>query len=300
MTSSLFKDPKVAEFTKPTEIESIVDFDDVFDPNSGWMSLWYGISGCGKTWMCGTAQNSLYINTGQGTDTLKSPLFLSKYPHIVRKSKDIVQDPKGKGKLGFDVICDTIDTFLNDRELREFVRTVIIDDATSFRSLAMKHGMKATGQDISKFVESDMRYIKLEMDRINWFLENYMPVFRAEGINFVMTAHESRIYGKADKMGNERPLKEIRPGFSGEKFPDSVPSKFDEVWYLELKRDKNGYFPQVKTGGGGVELTKTRRNGVFASYELGKDYEQLLQQRKENKLHPSYQTQTQTQTQKGS
>lgn len=259
------------------------DFDINYDPTTGWILLVYGKSGAGKTWFSGTAQNALYLNTGGGSDTLISPLFLKKYPHIKRKKKDIVET---KYKFGFDLLCDAMDSFLEDADLREFVKTVIVDDATSLRTFAVNHG---NDNKSGKFKESDgMNNARIEINRINWFLEHYIPIMRTEGINFLMTAHEARIYGKVQKLSDERPLREIRPGFGGEKFVDYVPSKFDEVWYITKQEGKDGEFTQFKTGGGGIELTKTRKNGVFAFTEVGKDFEQLLEQRKNNKLHPSF------------
>lgn len=268
---------------KPIKIE---DFNDEFDPNSGWLLLLYGAFGSGKTFFCGTARDSLYVNTGSGEDTLRSPLFKSKYPNINRKYVEIVSK---KDRLGFDYVCDTMQTIIDDAELREQIRTIILDDATALRSMAMAHGMDHMKKDISKFIDSDMSDIKREMDRINWFLSYHLPVFKSLGINFILTAHESRIYGKAKKMGEERPLLEIRPGFAGEKFPDAVPSKFDEVWHISLKRsEREGEYSQIKTGGGGVEVTRTRRAGVFPNFIQNQDFEQLLQMRKENKIHPSF------------
>lgn len=285
MNSPLAKNPVIAPSVSVEEEEAIEDFDDDFDPNSGWLLLLYGKFGSGKTWFCGTARNSLYINTGSGEDTLKSPLFKSKHPDITRKVKTIINTPK---KLGFDQVCDVVGTVLNNETLLSEIKTITIDDATSLRSMAMLHGMKSMGKNIKKYIDSDMSDIKREMNRMTWFIEHHLPIFKAKGINFILTAHESRIYGKASKMGEERPLKEIRPGFSGEKFPDAIPSKFDEVWYIELKSGKNGEYSQIKTGGGGVEITRTRRAGVFENYILNKDFEQLLEQRKDNKLHPSF------------
>lgn len=290
VTNSLQKSPSNVVNTVATNIqrETFEDFDTEFDPNSGWLLLLYGMFGSGKTYFCGTALDSLYINTGSGEDTLKSPLFLNKYSHVKRKLKRIVNTPQ---KLGFDQVCDTVQTIIDSEELQSQIKTIILDDATSLRSMAMTHGLKtARNKDISKYIDTDMSDIKNEMNRINWFFENHLPIFKSLGINFILTAHESRIYGKASKMGEERPLKEIRPGFAGEKFPDAVPSKFDEVWYIELKNDlrsgKN--YTQIKTGGGGVEITRTRRAGVFPNYIQNMDFEQLLQIRKENKLHSSF------------
>lgn len=279
---TLFKTPSEAA-PKPDAVV-FEDFDVEFDPYTGWILLIYGKAGSGKTWFCGTADQSLYLNTGGGIDTLTSPLFKSKYPNIIRKKLDIFDT---RQKYGFNLLTDAMDSFLDNKELKEQIRTVILDDASSLRTMAVNHGNESRNK--KGFVETDgMNNARMEINRINWFLEYYIPILRNEGINFIMTAHEARIYGKARALSDDRPLKEIRPGFGGEKFVDYVPSKFDEVWYIEKQLGKNGEFTQFKTGGGGIELTKTRKNGVFALTEIGKDFEQLLKQRQENKLHPSF------------
>lgn len=266
---------------------TVEDFnsDDEFDPNSGWITLLYSSSGGGKTWFAGTANNSFFINTGGGIDTLMSPLFLRRYPNIRRKKVDIIERMLSKNEFAFDVLTDLIDWYLENDETNQEFNTVILDDATSLRDMIFNHG-KGT----KSFVDVEgMRKAGIEINRLSWFLEQYVPVFRAKGINFLMTAHESRIYEPLGKMGEERKIKEIRPSFAGEKQVDYVPSKFDEVWYTRLAESKDGKFSMIITEGGGEKLlTKTRKNGVFKPTEIGMNYEQLLAKRKANKLDPYY------------
>jgi len=290
---------------KPKYDIAFEDFDDTFDPHSGWITLLYGASGAGKTWFAGTADRSLYLNTGGGIDTLRSPLFKLKYPDIKRKLVNIYETfDQGsiKKAIGFDKVTDVLDMFLEDADLRDFVKTIIIDDATALRSFAKLRaveifddirGLAGTSRrQLNRFIQQEPDDIFREMQMIDWFCQQYIPIFRAEGINFLLTTHERQTFGKAPKKMDDRPLRAIRPGFSGQTFPDEVPKHFDEVWYIQAKySEKHGTYSQIKTGGGGLELTKTRRAGVFANYEMNKSYEQLYQQRAENKLHPSFRSQ---------
>lgn len=271
--------------------------DDDFDPNAGWIMLLFGASGAGKTWFSGTADRSLFINTGGGIDTLRSPLFKSKYPSIRRKLVNIYETfDQGtiKKAVGFNKFTDTLDMFLEDADLREFTKTVVVDDATSLRSFAKLRGVEIfddrrglvgnSRRKLNRFIHMEPDDVYREMDMLEWFFLQYIPIFRNEGINFLLTAHERQIYGKGSSKMDDRPLRAIKPGFSGQTFPDSVPKHFDEVWYIK-GTDKGS---QIKTGGTGVELTKTRRAGVFPLYIINGDYESLLQMRRENKLHPSF------------
>lgn len=285
-----------------SSIIEIEDFDDNFNPDSGWIVLLYGASGSGKTWFAGTADHCLYLNAGGGIETLRSPLFKSKYPNIKRKIVNIYETFEGptiKKAIGFDKVTDTLDMLLEDADLREFTKTVVIDDATFVRSFARLRGIEIvddlagrTGTNrrkLNRYIHQLPDDVFREMSMIEWFCLQYIPILRNEGINLLLLAHERLIYGKAPKMMDDRPLKAIKPGFSGQTFPDEVPKHFDEVWYIEKKyNEKTGEYSQIKTGGSGNELTKTRNAGVFARYEINKSYEQLLVQRKENKLHPSY------------
>ena len=283
----------------PIEFE---DFDDEFNSNAGWIILLYGASGSGKTWFAGTADRSLYINAGGGIDTLRSPLFKIRYPSIKRKVVNIYETfDQGtiKKAIGFDKVTDALDMFLEDADLREFVRTIVIDDATALRSFAKLRAVEifddikglvgTSRRQLNRFIQQEPDDVFREMSMIDWFCQQYIPIFRSEGFNFILTAHERQTFGKAAKKMDARPHEATRPGFSGQTFPDEIPKHFDEVWYCKVKySDKTGPYQQIKTGGGGLELTKTRRAGVFAHFEVNKSFEQLYQQRRENKIHPSF------------
>lgn len=129
---SIAKNPSPSQSSQIIKFEPtfIDDSEDDFNPNSGWLLLLYGASGVGKTWFAGTAQDCLYLNTGQGTDTLNSPLFKLKHPNIRRKRVNIYETfDQGtiKKATAFDKVTDTLDYFLDNKELREIIRTSVID-----------------------------------------------------------------------------------------------------------------------------------------------------------------------------
>src|SRR5678815_521081 len=67
-------------------------------PGESWISMVYGPSKTGKTFFAGTAgPRSLFINIGDGLDTLMSPLFKSMHP----ASKDMITiDIREQNPLG--------------------------------------------------------------------------------------------------------------------------------------------------------------------------------------------------------
>lgn len=263
--------------------------------------LLYGASGSGKTWFAGTCDNSLYINAGGGIDTLESPLFKSKHPNINRTVVNIHETFEGntvKKATGLDKLTDTLDRYI-DNNKREH-KTIIIDDATALKTFARLRGIEvvddlagksgSSRRKLNRFIDITIADYNREMMIIEWFLQQYIPIFKSEGINLILIAHERRNFGKASKAMEERPLKDIKPGFTGTAFPDDVPKHFDEVWYVSKGfSEKNGTHSKIKTDGGGIELVKSRNAGVFPRFIINGSFEDILALRESNVLHPSYQ-----------
>ena len=257
-------------------------------PGESWILLVYGATGSGKTYFAGTCgPRTLYINVGDGLETLKSPAFTKRYPDaaaMITVDIDNVQS----STAGFDQITKIIDQAYH--QYGDKFDTIVLDESTAFRRLALNKAMdlnSAQRQTQRKSREDD--YVKaeigdygIEMDMIQWFLGTHIPIFKNTGKNFLMLAHERQIYGKPAKQGDEPPLKRILPGFTGQKFPDLVPAYFDDVWRSEVVGKINKVY-RVITEGDEMTVGKSRHGGIFSRVENDPNFLQMLNRIKQSK-----------------
>jgi hypothetical protein len=244
-----------------------------FKASSPETCLVYGPSGAGKTYFCGTAgPRTLFINVGDGIKTLKSPEFKAEVPDAGEMIiVDVTEKLNEKGvtdtATAYDVTCKIIDYMVAN--FRDQFDTVVLDDATFLRKFAMNAAIQASSQGrsnaqermagLQKYVKPEIGEYGQEMAAIEWFLWTYVKRFKALGLNFILTAHERHVFGKAPKMGDEAPIQKIRPGFTGRAFPDFIPAFFDNVWHMEaITLGKGGTIHRLYTQNHGMAICKTR------------------------------------------
>lgn len=250
-------------------------------PGESWILMVYGASKSGKTYFAGTAgPRTLFINIGDGLETLLSPAFTSRYPD---SSKMVTVDIRDSESISdaFDKTCEAID-YAFEKFPNEF-DTIVLDEATAFRKYALNKAMDLNSAQRQKIrVSRKKEYVKaeigdygIEMDMIEWFLGEYVPIFKKEGKNFLMLAHERQVYGKPAKMGDEPPLKKIVPGFTGKTFPDKVPAYFDDVFRMECVGKVNKVY-RLRTSGDEAEMGGSRHGGIFKTLEPDPNFQEML------------------------
>jgi hypothetical protein len=271
-------------------------------PGEAWILLYYGESGSGKTFFCGTAgPRTLYINIGHGIETLLAPAFTMRYPDAKKMMViDLTEKFDASGALiaaeAFDLITDVIDwgfaKIPNDWD------TCVIDDATFMRQAAMN---KALIKNASIRVDPTKRTVSLdqftvpeiqdygrEMQMIEWFLRTYVPKFKALKKNLIMTAHERKIYGKPPKIGEPAPLIKTVAGFTGKTFPDQIPGYFDDVFHAEVVGGDSNAVYRARTAGNENMTGKARHGGIFQVVEPDPNFQRFLQRIKTNKPHARF------------
>lgn len=252
--------------------------------------LIFGGSGTGKTWFAGTGgARVLFINIGNGIRTLESKGFFQKHPESMKMlTVDITEKLTASGlpetAEAFDMISDVIDFALEKRS-DEF-DTVVIDDASALKKLAMNKGLELNqkigkSQSLSKGrqLELQIKAIQdfgVEMDLIEQFIDGYCQIMRAAGKNFIITAHERTIYKKGDTPGDIPTIYRIKPGFTGQTFPDQVPRHFDWVFHSEVVAAGSGPVYRMNTVGDEIITGKCRDAGVFASIEKNPNLKEML------------------------
>lgn len=281
----MINDPKQPEEGKDDEFVNGVGFRfkrlEDRKPGDSWILLVYGGSKSGKTYFAGTAgPRTLFINIGDGLDTLLSPAFTSRYPEAKGMITVDVSNSENVNDA-FDKVSSSIDHAF--KHFPDKFDTVVLDEATAFRKFALSKAIDLNtsqrtvkrGSRMDEYVKAEVGDYGIEMDMIEWFLGEYIPYFKKEGKHFLMLAHERQIYGKPAKIGDEQILKRILPGFTGKTFPDKVPAFFDDVWRSEVVGKVNKVY-RLRTAGDEMEMGGSRHGGIFATLENDPNFLKML------------------------
>jgi AAA domain-containing protein len=261
-----------------------------YKPGESWSLLYYGPSKAGKTWFAGTTgPRTLFIDIGDGLETLLSPKFLALYPDTQKMI--IAKIEETSEQKAFDQVNRTIDYALDTRN--DDFDTVVLDEATAFRRHAINKAIdlvniqrtKFRASRTKEFVKADVQDFGVEMEMIEWFLGEYSGILKKAKKNFLVLAHQREIYGKPEKIGDEAPLKRILPGFTGQKFPDKVPAYFDDVWKAERVGTGSGVVYRALTEASDKLLVGSRHAGIFAPKEENPNFLKMLQRIKNRSLY---------------
>lgn len=236
--------------------------------------LVYGPAGSGKTELCGTAgSRALWINTGMGIVTIQSPGFKKRNPNVDPIIETVFDEINPENPVGYDKVCDLLDLYLdkNHPMFNEY-DTVIIDDTTSLRRMALDKGIKdnfTTGKS-NTFKErqagkivTTVQDFGAEMSVIDQFIVYYTRICKTERKHLIMTAHDRVQYNKGVKIGEPPTVNSIKPGFTGQTFPDAVTGEFDLVWRMETLGAGERVMYKARTAGDSSLVAKTRWSGLF-------------------------------------
>jgi hypothetical protein len=167
----------------------------------------------------------------------------------------------------------------------------VLDEATAFRKYAMNKATElnteartrssARAKRTEDFVKPDIGDYGTEMQMIEWFLGQYIPMFKEAGKHFIMLAHERQLFTKPGKIGDEPVLKKVQPGFTGKTFPDTVPAYFDDVWHSECVGGGTNVVYRFRTAGDESEVGGSRHGGIFSVVETDPNFPNMLARIKE-------------------
>ncbi len=242
--------------------------------------LIYGGTGTGKTEFCGTAgERALFINVGGGIKTLQSPGFKQRNPNANPITIDIMEKMNSSGifekATAYDAVCDTIDVAL--RDFSDDFDFVLLDDAEAFNKAALHKGLESNQESKksqtlaairrTNVMQTAIQDYQAEMNLIEQFLYGTVELLKQNGKHFVMTAHLRETFTKGDKIGELPKLHSVRPGFTGQSFPDVVPGFFDNVFLMQCVGGGTNVVYRCTTAGDEIRYAKTRHSGVFSTVE---------------------------------
>lgn len=240
--------------------------------------LLYGNTKAGKTFFIGSAgDRAVIISPAQGIATLQSALF----KHLIKANPviEIVdEEPLPDSASGYDKVQRLLEQYLDDKD----IDTIIVDDATNFRRMAMNKGLELNNKLLSgsgaprsntlkkmKSMSSNAVIGKeiadwtAEMALVESFINNATMFCKQAGKNFILTAHERLTFKSVSKIGDIPEISKIAPGFSGRTFPDDVSGFFDLIWHAEVAGSGDRTFYQIRTQGSSSVVAGTRWGGLF-------------------------------------
>lgn len=270
-------------------------------PAQGITILYYGGSGSGKTRFLGTAgSRTLILDTGKGIETLLSPEFkknVGANPIIVSiRERMGVLDAIPEIATALDCCYDVINHAV--KNFRDKFDTIAIDDMTEIRRFAMFKGLELNQQlGRSHTRESAIKLSHvvpavqdwgMEMGVVEQFVVSATDFAKDNNLHLIMAAHERVEYDKAkDSKGNPLiggtpTVRAVRPGFTGQTFPDDIPRVFDEVWHAEIiGGGESGTVWRARIYGDEIVVAKTRHGGVFTTVEKDPNFLRMLKRIKD-------------------
>lgn len=257
-------------------------------------ALFYGGAKTGKTVLAASAgDRTLFINVGNGIVTLQSEWFRKIYnsnPIIETVSEEYVPT----SARGYDKVCDIIEDYLK-KSPDEF-DTIVIDDATNIRRMAMTKGLELNQQLGKSKTRETLTSNKLvdviiptvadfgaEMALVEQFIGSYTTLAQEKGKHFIMTAHERLTFEKGKAIGDLPTLKKVSPGFTGQTFPDSVTGVFDLVFHMEAVGSGNQTQYRARTKGDEALTAGTRYPELFPTLYVNPKFTDIIKAIKEQK-----------------
>lgn len=258
--------------------------------------LIYGGTGTGKTEFCGTAgDRTLFINIGNGIKTLQSPGFKNRHdsnPIVVDIHEKVNAYGIFEKATAYDAVCDCIDHALNNYS-DEF-DTVVLDDAAAFNAAALHKGIESNAASRKSQTLAEIRRTNVmssaiqdygaEMNLVEQFLIGTVGLLKYNNKHFIMTAHLRETLTKGDKIGELPKLHSVRPGFTGQTFPDTVPGFFDNVFLMQCVGGGSQAVYRATTSGDEIRYAKTRHSGIFATVETNPNFLKFIERIRANKI----------------
>lgn len=291
------------ENTIPQKTEPIIEIKRLSELPKSQAVTWliYGESGSGKTFVCGTAgSRAAIIDCGVSPlDTLQAKTFKDKYPDvdpIILKLRDRVEPSKEGG-------FETGEAFVELQKLTDFllerddVDFIIWDNATAIKKWAMVHGLGISkGMERSKtqdryrksgIVVPAVQDFGMEILLMEQLFREYTECCKSAGKHFVVTAHQRLTLVKPDSIGESPIVERIRPGFTGQTFPDDVPALFDEVYYMKKSGGGDNTIFQAQTAGDGQVTAKTTHgSGILRVFEVDPNLQKILERMRAGEAPP--------------
>lgn len=271
---------------------------DAIPPGDNITGLIYGGSGTSKSWICGTAgDRALIVDCGTSRQTLQGAKFKSivkANPYVLNMQQELKSYDYKPTSIPYDSVCDAIEKAL--KEDGDKFDWLIVDETNALRRYAMSKALEINNAtNKSKSADKIEKYnvpiigvqdYGMEMAIISQFIAVTIALANEYNKHFIMTAMERLTFQKGSNIGDAPNLINVRPGFTGQTFPDEVQGMFGFTWHTEIKGSGNNMKYCVQTESSGVVQAKTRYNGIFEMFEVEPNLLNVLARIQAAKLNP--------------
>jgi len=255
-----------------------VPIEDIPDKYPGHHTMMvYGPGGVGKSeFGASTGKEGIVLSIGDGELTFSSPGFKKRNPvppkiAYIREKIDPKTGIFKNPPEAFDKVGDFLDWFIQS----DF-KVLTIDDATTLNTFARNKAISIspdfTNAATNVFEKSKKYQFPImeisdygrEMNMISWLFAQTFPQISDAGKSIIVLAHERLFYKAGPKIGDEKVIYRVTPGFTGQTFPDALVNMFDFVWHMSVT---NGTVFRMRTMPTLLYAGKTRWSGVFKEQE---------------------------------
>jgi hypothetical protein len=260
----------------------------------------FGPAGSGKTAYAGTiGDDGIIIDCENRPSTLKSAWFKEKigtnpYIHVVTEELAPSAGPQALQ----DIKLFLNNLYTNEPELFKKITTICIDGGTAVRRFALNQALELNQKlDRSKTLTraksisnlNEINYIPTNISDIGTEIGVMESLFikltefcKENGKHLLFTAHERVQHNKPAAVGEPATVNSIKPGFSGQTFPDTIPGFFDLVWHSEVSSGGAQALYRMRTVGDEKLIAKTCYGGIFPELVSGADFRKVVKCIKEN------------------
>jgi len=273
----------------------------------------YGGAGKGKTWCMGTAgDRTLYCDVENRLATIQSKAFQSKFkfnPLLIQVSEEPIPDGGAKALAELTRLIKQ-----NIKEHSTEFDIIEVDGASALRRFARNMGLELNGKtgkskslvdaqveggkiaaivDGFPYADITRQDFGIEMDLIERFIYSMKEYCADAKKHFFLTAHERVEYPPPSKENPSPEPKSIRPGFTGQTFPDTIPGMFDLVWRFESigAAEQTQFYARTigdesnfgVTSVGTKIVSKTCYPGVFKAKEYNPNILDIIKRIKESR-----------------
>lgn len=239
-----------------------------FQPLKRILALIYGKSGAGKTWGALTFPRPNILDFDKGIAVVKNPAFIAKYGNLgveYQQFSETMFNTRGTltGHNAFDDACRYFDEWMKPGKREQF-DTWVVDTGTTLSMYARNKAIILLGGTIFKgksgplstthdqAVKSGLVYPKKQdYGAERSLVEQFIDMLKDTDKHVLLLCHEKVTTNDEGVVTGYVPL------LTGQS-TEAIPLRFEDVWYLNVKREGMNFKRELITEMDGIRQCKSR------------------------------------------